>query len=164
MLTLTRAANGQTQDGFCSPSEGSMEYGRQVRMKSFPGCTQIEVWTKCNEIGKPYGIFGMNQGVEPRTTKRSCKPTRGPSRRHRLASVFVRSEHVTRAYGAVCAWSSFIGFCNGCFWVATQCEVWTKSKRPCKPRAIFGMNYGPTPVDFAMRNQVRMNVFWVVPM
>ena len=58
----------------------------------------------------------------------------------------------------------FIGFCNGCFWAAIQCEVWTKPKRPCKPYFIFGMNYGPTPVGFAMRNQVRMNVFWVVQM
>ena len=58
---------------------------------------------------------------------------------------------------------SFIGFCNGCFWVTIQCEVWTKSKRPCKPYSIFGMNYGSTPVDFAMRNQVRMNVFWADP-
>ena len=162
-----------------------MEYGRQVRMKSFPGGTQIEVWTKCNEIGKPYGIFGMNQGVESCTTKRSCKPTRdqaaGSTRLHderwkakeqgslrefkriAVASVFVRSEHTMRAYGVGCAWCSSIGFCSGCFWVAIQCEVWTKFKRPCKPYFIFGMNYGPTPVDFAMRNQVKMNVFWVVP-
>ena len=87
----------------------------------------------------------------------------GIQKRIAVASLFVRSEHVTRAYGAVCAWSSFIGFCNGYFWVAIQREVWTKFKRPCKPYVIFGMNYGSIPVDFAMRNQVRMNVFWADP-
>ena len=44
------------------------------------------------------------------------------------------------ADGPGCACRLFIGIRNECFWVATQCEVWTKCKKRRKPYGSFGMN------------------------
>ena len=145
-----------------------MKFGRSaMRSVSHMACLE---WTKAwnhaqpREVANPRGIQAV--GITRLHDERWEAKGQGGLREFKriaVASVFVRSEHVMRAYGVGCEWCSSIGFCNGCFWVAIQCEVWTKFKRPCKPYFIFGMNYGPTPVVFAMRNQVRMNVFWVVP-